>query len=163
MKKEKRKNILDYLQKALDYFYIIYFVWILIGIAFIFFAGFNEVVNTGLVDTSDMLVVSTALIAINIALGAMVFSYANNLDIDDKNRLVKIGEKFILSSVSFILNLSLTGLIKVGYMDELLNDFSGKKYLVWPLVISVLILSLVAFALFIYGVWKLVSFIIKRK
>src|SRR3989339_350908 len=149
--KEKFKKFLNYLWKAFDVFYIEYFTLILIGIASIFSIGFFEIYDLKVISSSDALIVATALIAVNIALASMVFSYANNLEGEEKNSLVKIGEKFILSSITFLLNLSLMGLIKTGYMDELFKDIVLKKYIVWP------------FIFFIYGIFKLVKFIIKRK
>src|SRR3989339_310551 len=154
--KEKFKKFLNYLWKAFDVFYIEYFTLILIGIASIFSIGFFEIYDLKVISSSDALIVATALIAVNIALASMVFSYANNLEGEEKNSLVKIGEKFIL-------NLSLMGLIKTGYMDELFKDIVLKKYIVWPFTFFILILLLVAFIFFIYGIFKLVKFIIKRK
>lgn len=163
MTEEKNKKISNLFWKAFDYFYIAYFALVLIFVAFIFFVGFNDIFNSSKMQTSDVLVFSTALIAINIAFAAMVFSYSSNLDMNDKSQLVKIGEKFILSSVAFILNISLIGLTKTGYMDKLFDGLSFKQYLSWAFVVALLFLSLVAFILFIYGTWKLISFIIRRK
>src|SRR3989339_859644 len=133
--KEKFKKFLNYLWKAFDVFYIEDFTLILIGIASIFSIGFFEIYDLKVISSSDALIVATALIAVNI----------------------------ILSSITFILNLSLMGLIKTGYMDELFKDIVLKKYIVWPFTFFILILLLVAFIFFIYGILKLVKFIIKRK
>lgn len=163
MKEGKIKKFLNYLWRAFDIFYIGYFALILIGIAFIFSLGFTKIYDLKVISSSNALIIATALIAVNVALGSMIFSYANNFKDKENKNLVKIGEKFILSSIAFILNLSLMGLTKIGYMDELFKDVSLKNYIVWPFAFFILLLSLVAFAFFIYGLYKLIQFIVKRK
>lgn len=162
MKLDRTKKFFSYLWRAFDVFYAFYFALTFFVIAFIFAAGFSKIFSSDFLSRSDILVFSTALIAINIALAALMFTYASNFEKGKKEALIKIGEKFVLSSIAFILYLSLMGLTKVGCMDELLNGFPGKKYIVWPLAIAILILLLAAFIFFIYATWMLIRFIIKE-
>ena len=113
---KKKKNILDGAIELVDKFFNFYLKGVaiitLIFLGLIFAVEFNKIFSTDSIDGSDTTTMITAIFAITIALTAMAFTYANNFPDkkEEREKLLRIGEKFILSVVSLLLYLGIVGL-----------------------------------------------------
>lgn len=163
MKQNIIKRFFKTLGERIDilYGYYLSFLFLLI-IILIFIFSYLKILTSNVFSLSDMLVMTTAAIAINIALCSMVFSYVGNLNGDDKNRVIKIGEELILSSIGFILNLVFTGIIQLGYIDELFAKMFFKEYVILFFFLFVLIILLISVAFFVHSIYRLICFILVR-
>lgn len=161
--KIRTKKFFDTLGGRIDVFYGYYLSFLfLLTIVLIFSFSYLKVYSSSIFSLSDILVMVTAAIAINIALCSMVFSYASNLDGRDKDKIIKIGEELILSSVGFILNLVFTGIIKLGYIDELFAKVFLREYVILFFFLFVLILLLISIVFFVHSMYELIYFILAR-
>lgn len=163
MKQNIIKRFFKTLGERIDIFYGYYLSFLfLLVIILIFIFSYLKILTSDVFSLSDMLVMITATIAINIALCSMVFSYAGNLNGDDKNKVIKIGEELILSSIGFVLNLVFTGIIQLGYIDELFAKMFLKEYVILFFFLSVLIILLISVVFFVHSIDRLICFILVR-
>ena len=162
MKKKKIIKILGKVDKFFNYYLKVIVALTFIFFSFIFATEFNQIISGNFMNRSELLIVISVIFATNIALATMVFTYSSNYEGEERDSLLRVGEKFVLSTVAFLLYLGIIGFDKTGYLEKLLNNIAWKIYIIWPLAVLTLLLLAFAFIYFLQGIWKLLTFTVKK-